>query len=105
MTTCGLTGIQEYRYHGPMKATIDVPDDLYRQIKSEAALRGLTIREVTTQLYRRWLTEGEGGEVREAPAAWLRSWLNAADEAIKCAPAGRSAREELALDRNRLEHR
>ena len=50
-----------------MKATIDIPDDLYRQIKSEAALRGLTIREVTTQLYRRWLSEDEGAETREAP--------------------------------------
>ena len=85
-----------------MKATIDIPDDLYRQIKSEAALRGLTIREVTTQLYRRWLSEGEDAETREAPSAWLRSWLDAADEAVRRAPAGRSAREELAADRNRL---
>ena len=85
-----------------MKATIDIPDDLYRQIKSETALRGLTIREVTTQLYRRWLSEGEGEEAPVAPTAWLRSWLDAADEAMKCAPASRSAREELAADRNRL---
>ena len=35
--------------------------------------------------------------------AWLRSWLDAADEAVRQAPAGRSAREELAADRNRLE--
>ena len=41
-----------------MKATIDIPDDLYRQIKAEAALQGLTVREVTTRLYRRWLSEG-----------------------------------------------
>ena len=34
--------------------------------------------------------------------AWLRSWLEAADEALRRAPAGRSAREELAADRNRL---
>lgn len=86
-----------------MKATIDIPDDLYRQVKSEAALRGLTIREVTTQLYRRWLSEDEGTEVREAPEAWLRSWLDAADEALSRAPAGRSARQELASHRNRLE--
>lgn len=85
-----------------MKATIDIPDDLYRQIKAEAALRGLTIREVTTRLYRRWLREDEGGKAQEAPSAWLRSWLDAADEAIGKAPAGCSAREELAADRNRL---
>ncbi len=86
-----------------MKATIDIPDDLYRQIKAEAALRGLTVREVTTRLYRRWLREGEDEPPGEAPAVWLRSWLDAADEAIRCAPAGRSAREELAADRQRLE--
>lgn len=85
-----------------MKATIDIPDDLYRQVKSEAALRGLTIREVTTELYRRWLSGGEVGEAGEIPAAWLRSWFNAADEAISRAPAGRPAREELDADRNRL---
>lgn len=85
-----------------MKATIDIPDDLYRQVKSETALRGLTIREVTTQLYRRWLSEEEGPETPEAPKAWLRSWLDAADEAVGHAPCGRSAREELAADRNRL---
>ena len=42
-----------------MKATIDVPGDLYRRVKAEAALRGVTVREVTTRLYRRWLSEGE----------------------------------------------
>ena len=88
-----------------MKATMDIPDDLYRQIKSEAALRGLTIREVTTRLYQRWLSEGQARETREAPTVWLRSWLEAADEAIHRAPPGRSAREELAADRNRLERR
>lgn len=86
-----------------MKATIDIPDELYRQIKAEAALRGLTVREVTTGLYRRWLSEGEGGRARETPTAWLRSWLDAADEAIARAPAGGSAREELAAGRDRLE--
>ena len=85
-----------------MKATIDIPDDLYRQIKAEAALRGLTVREVTTRLYRRWLKEGDAGSPGEAPSAWLRSWLDEADEAIGRAPPGPSAREELARDRSRL---
>lgn len=84
-----------------MKATIDIPDDLYRQVKAEAALRGLTVREVTTRLYRRWLREG-GGSAREAPSAWLRSWLDEADEAVGSAPPGPSARQELAWDRKRM---
>ena len=99
----GCTAIQQYGYHGIMKVTTDIPDDLYRQIKAEAALRGLTVREVTTRLYRRWLREGGGETARETPAAWLRSWLDAADEAISRAPRGCSARVELAADRNRLE--
>ena len=86
-----------------MKATIDIPGELYRQVKAEAALRGLTVREVTARLYRRWLQEDEDGKGREAPTAWLASWLDAADEAIRSAPAGRSAREELAAHRNRLD--
>ncbi len=85
-----------------MKATIDIPDDLYRQIKAEAALRGLTVREVTTRLYRRWLKEGDARSPGEAPSAWLHSWLDEADQAIGRAPPGPSAREELARDRNRL---
>lgn len=88
-----------------MKATIDIPDDLYRQVKAEAALRGVTVREVTARLYRRWLREGGSEEPRETPTAWLRSWLDAADEVMSGAPAGRSAREELEADRNRLERK
>ena len=85
-----------------MKATIDIPDDLYRQVKAQAALRGVTVREVTTRLYRRWLREGGDGGAREAPSAWLRSWLDEADEAAGRAPPGPSARRELARDRGRL---
>lgn len=87
-----------------MKATIDIPDDLYRQVKAEAALRGLTIREVTTTLYQRWL-RGERGEVAPQPSATesLRSLFEAADEAIRRAPPGPTALEHLEADRNRLE--
>lgn len=88
-----------------MKATMEIPDDLYRQVKSEAALRGLTIREVTTRLYERWLGEGEEGQAGETPAEWLQAWLDEADDAISHAPPGRTAREELEADRNRLERK
>ena len=88
-----------------MKATIQIPDDLYRRVKAQAALRGRTIRDVTTELYRRWLGEEEGGGASQNPTDWLHGWLSAADEAIAAAPPGPSSREELTASRNRLEHR
>ena len=38
-----------------MKTTLDVPDDLYRAVKSRSAMQGLTIRSVTLMLYGDWL--------------------------------------------------
>ena len=88
-----------------MKATIDIPDEIYRRVKAGAALRGLTIRDVTTELYRRWLGEEERREPKQSAAAWLRAWLASSDEAVRNAPEGRPAREELTADRNRLDRR
>ncbi len=88
-----------------MKATIDVPDELYRKVKAKSALLGRPVREVTVELYERWLAEGPSPGARETPEDWLRAWLALADEAMKIAPPGPSAREELDADRNRLERR
>ena len=88
-----------------MKATIDVPDELYRKVKAKSALLGRPVREVTVELYERWLAEGSSQGARESPEDWLRAWLALADEAMKIAPPGPSAREELDADRNRLERR
>jgi hypothetical protein len=38
-----------------MKATVDIPDDLYRRVKAKSALEGRPVREVTVQLFRRWV--------------------------------------------------
>lgn len=40
-----------------MKATVDVPDDLYRRVKAKSALEGRTLRSVALDLFRRWLGE------------------------------------------------
>ena len=87
-----------------MKATIEIPDDLYRQVKARSALEGRSIREVTVELYERWLTEGSPPS-REAPEDWLRGWLELADQAAAGAPPGPPAREILEEDRHRLERR
>lgn len=59
-----------------MKATIDVPDALYRRVKARAALDGRAIREVTIELYERWLEESAGPEadVPLTGAEWLAGW-------------------------------
>jgi len=38
-----------------MKATVEIPDDLYRRVKAKSALEGRPVREVTVQLFRRWV--------------------------------------------------
>ena len=86
-----------------VQATINTPDGLLRRVEVEAARQGLTVREVTAQLYRRWLGQTEQDEVGSTPTAWPDSWIEAAHEAMKNAPPGPTAREHLAADRNRLE--
>lgn len=86
-----------------MKTTIDIPDELYRQVKARAALEGRPIRELTIELYQRWLREIPS-PTTENPVSWLRGWLKLADEVVAGAPAGPSAREILERDRERLGH-
>lgn len=40
-----------------MKATIDIPDELYRRVKAKSALRGQPVREVAVSLFRAWMAE------------------------------------------------
>lgn len=35
-----------------MKATMEIPDELYRQVKAKSALEGRAIREVAVELFR-----------------------------------------------------
>ena len=86
----------------PVKATIDIPEELYRRVKARSALAGRTVRDVTIELYRRWLGEADpDGSVPRG--AWLRGWLDEAEQAIRQAPAGPTARQELERDRGRID--
>ena len=98
-----LTVIQVYGYTVNMKATIDVPDDLYRRVKAKSALEGRAVRQVTIELYRRWLREE--AEVERSPREWLESWVRLGDELLHDAPAAPTGREILEEDRNRVEPR
>ena len=59
-----------------MKATIDVPDELYRRVKVKCAQLGKPVREVTVELYQRWLAGEPSKGPGPAPEAWLRRWLD-----------------------------
>lgn len=84
-----------------MKATIDVPDDLYRKVKAKSALLGKPVREVTVELYRQWL---EGPEPSPPPAA--RDWLEEFRALqVPAGTPGPTARDILEEGRDRLERR
>ena len=86
-----------------MKTTIDGPDDLYRQVKAKSALEGRAVREVTIELYRRWLSDAAAAASGAKREESLQAWFAAADDAMKYAPPGPTAREILTENRNRLE--
>ncbi len=88
-----------------MKATIEIPDDLYRRVKAKSALQGRTIREVTAELYQTWLADTPATPAAPSPEQWLEEWLKLGEETLRNAPPGPTATEILAADRNRLEPR
>ncbi|MDQ3772983.1 MAG: hypothetical protein M3461_00600 [Pseudomonadota bacterium] len=81
-----------------MKATIEIPDDLYRQVKARPALQGRTIREVTERRYRDWLSE-DGSQTARVAGDWVAQWLQ---HSIPADPPGPTAREIVEEGRNRL---
>lgn len=85
-----------------MKATINIPDELYRRVKAKSALEGRRVREVTIELYSRWL-EGEQSSGGQTADRWLADWLRLANESLKDAPAGPTARSLLDEARGRTE--
>ncbi len=91
-----------------MKATIDIPDDLYRQVKAKSALEGRAIREITAALFESYLrgdsgaepapldaTPGSESEVRERH---LPSWFGIAGRlgARAADPSMEAIRESIA---------
>ncbi len=88
-----------------MKTTIEIPDDLYRKVKAKSALEGRAVREVTIELYREWVEDPPQRDSADTKLQRLEAWFKMADEAMKDAPPGPTAREIIEEDRNRLERR
>ncbi len=84
-----------------MKATIDIPDQLYRRVKARAALEGRPVREITIELYTEWLGEGAPGS---GPGAtdidtWLARWTELGERVLAAAVDDRPASEIITAER------
>lgn len=63
-----------------MKVTIEVPADLYRQVKAKSALEGRPVREVAEELFRGFVRGELPAEVAEPVAVAAPSLIT--DEAV-----------------------
>ncbi len=88
-----------------MKATIEVPDELYRRVKARSAMLGRPVREVTVELYRRWLGDVPAEAPGRTASEWLSEWEALGNSVLGSASDGPTASEVLAADRDRLERR
>jgi hypothetical protein len=107
-----------------MKATIEIPDDLYQRVAVESARQGRPVDAVVAELLKRSLDEtstehqpGESAHVSSCPPGisrrewakrrptpeWLARLRRSSEEAFMDAPPGPTAREILEQDRNRLD--
>ncbi len=55
-----------------MKATFQIPDELYREVKAETARDGRTVREVAISLFEQWLRQKK----QPLPYATAIDWEN-----------------------------
>lgn len=63
-----------------MKVTIEVPEELYRQVKAKSALEGRAVREVAEALFRDFVRGRRPGEVAEPAGAAAPSAIT--DESV-----------------------
>ena len=72
-----------------MKATLDLPDDLYRRVKARSAMEGRPVRSVAIQLFQNWLDapradSAEPADVAVAPTGLVDApWIAIARKHLK----------------------
>jgi predicted DNA-binding protein len=66
-----------------MKVTIDVPNELYRAVKVEAARTDRSVREIVDEALEAWLTAAEENEDRASAEAALAEYRRDGGEAAE----------------------
>lgn len=90
----------------PMKTSLDLPDNLYRRVKSKSALEGRAVREVATALFSAWV-EGRvtadfatpGAGTGDAQREWLARWGELAARVTEATGGASGLAEQLGQDR------
>ena len=60
-----------------MKATLDIPDELYRRVKARSAMEGRPLRTVVVELFQKWLDQSPvhtvlpDSQANQETAPWL----------------------------------
>ncbi len=86
-----------------MRTTIDLPDDLYRQIKARAALRGIKLKEYVTAALRDSLVERSHGELRETTAEYTAATSPLADDCVLPLIAGETTETMRSITEKEIE--
>ena len=55
---------------GNMKATFQIPDELYREVKAQTAREGRTVRDVAINLFQQWLRQKNQPSTLATPTDW-----------------------------------
>ena len=94
----------------PMKTSLDLPDDLYRRVKSKSALEGLAVCEVATALFSAWV-EGRvstdpiagppiaAGVAADPRQEWLARWRDISSSVSKAGAGTPGLVDQLHGDR------
>jgi len=102
-----ISSLEKYRKQvncKKVKVTIDVPDELYRRVKARTALQGRAVRDVTIELFRKWVQESE--ECAQPQTGKSESWVDKLlNHAVPAIAPGPTAREILEQGRRRGEPR
>ncbi|RPJ32906.1 MAG: hypothetical protein EHM17_12130 [Verrucomicrobiaceae bacterium] len=53
-----------------MKATFQIPDELYREVKAESAREGRSVRDVAISLFQQWLRQKKQPSPLASPVDW-----------------------------------
>lgn len=112
-TTCFLKLLERidknrlFPQSGNMKTTVDLPEQLIREVTTLAVSEQRQLDEIVAELVRAGIDSRKGlvsqGMQKPTAQEWLDEWVKLGEETLHDAPPSPTATEILDADRNRLE--